>query len=85
MARRCVNCGTRKGMIRFEDKKFTVDHAGMTATVDGLSGWRCGACGEVEFDADSATVVMPRRATRWCCVSANASAKRSGAYGASSV
>ena len=22
--------------------------------VEGLSGWRCGACGEVEFDADSA-------------------------------
>lgn len=54
MARTCVNCGTRKGMTRFEGKKFAVDHAGMTATVGELSGWRCGACGEVEFDADSA-------------------------------
>jgi HTH-type transcriptional regulator/antitoxin MqsA len=26
----------------------------MGATVEGLSGWRCGACGEVEFDPDSA-------------------------------
>ena len=26
----------------------------MTASVQGLSGWRCGACGEVEFDAESA-------------------------------
>jgi HTH-type transcriptional regulator/antitoxin MqsA len=22
--------------------------------VEGLSGWRCAACGEVEFDADGA-------------------------------
>jgi len=54
MARRCLNCESRKGMTRFEDRSFTVKHAGMTATVKGLAGWRCGACGEVEFDADSA-------------------------------
>ena len=54
MARRCVNCETRKGMTRFEGETFTIDHAGMTATVKALSGWRCGACGEVEFDANSA-------------------------------
>jgi len=41
-------------MMRFENETFTIEHAGMTATVEGLSGWRCGACGEVEFDADSA-------------------------------
>ena len=40
MARKCVNCGTRKGMTRFDGETFTVDHAGMTATVKGLSGWR---------------------------------------------
>jgi HTH-type transcriptional regulator/antitoxin MqsA len=54
MARRCLNCGARKGMTRFAGETFTIEHAGMTATVEGLSGWRCGACGEVEFDADSA-------------------------------
>ena len=54
MARKCLNCETRKGMARFEGETFTIEHAGMTATVEGLSGWRCGACGEVEFDADSA-------------------------------
>jgi HTH-type transcriptional regulator/antitoxin MqsA len=54
MARKCLNCGTRKSMARFEGEAFTVDHAGMTTTVEGLSGWRCGACGEVEFDPDSA-------------------------------
>lgn len=54
MARKCVNCETRKGMTRFKGETFTIEHAGMTATVDGLSGWRCGGCGEVEFDAESA-------------------------------
>jgi HTH-type transcriptional regulator/antitoxin MqsA len=54
MARKCLNCEARKGMMRFENETFTIEHAGMTATVEGLSGWRCGACGEVEFDADSA-------------------------------
>ncbi len=54
MARKCLNCEARKGMMRFENETFMIEHAGMTATVEGLSGWRCGACGEVEFDADSA-------------------------------
>ena len=50
----CLNCEARQNMTRFEGESFTIDHAGVKATVDGLSGWRCGACGEVEFDADSA-------------------------------
>ncbi len=54
MARKCVNCETRKGMTRFKGETFTIEHRGMTAVVEGLSGWRCGGCGEVEFDADSA-------------------------------
>ena len=54
MARKCPNCDARKVMSRFEGETFTIRHAGMTAKLDGLSGWRCGACGEVEFDADSA-------------------------------
>jgi HTH-type transcriptional regulator/antitoxin MqsA len=54
MARKCVNCETRKGMTRFKGETFTIEHGGMTATVEGLSGWRCEGCGEVEFDADSA-------------------------------
>src|SRR5512140_2710875 len=41
-------------MIRFRDESFTVDHAGMTKRAEGLSGWRCTDCGEVEFDASSA-------------------------------
>jgi HTH-type transcriptional regulator/antitoxin MqsA len=54
MARKCLNCEARKGMIRFESETFTIEYAGMTATVEGLSGWRCVGCGEVEFDANSA-------------------------------
>jgi HTH-type transcriptional regulator / antitoxin MqsA len=54
MARKCLSCEARKDMTRFEGKRFTIEHAGMTARVEGLSGWRCGACGEVEFDAESA-------------------------------
>lgn len=54
MARKCLNCESRKGMTRFESKSFTIRHARMTAKVEGLSGWRCGACGEVEFDAGGA-------------------------------
>lgn len=54
MARKCVSCGDPEGMARFAGETMTVDHAGMTALVEGLSGWRCRACGEVEFDARSA-------------------------------
>jgi HTH-type transcriptional regulator/antitoxin MqsA len=31
-----------------------VEHAGEKVKVERLSGWRCGACGEVEFHAESA-------------------------------
>jgi HTH-type transcriptional regulator/antitoxin MqsA len=54
MARNCINCKSRKGMTHFENETFTIDHAGMSAKVKRLSGWRCDSCGEVEFDADSA-------------------------------
>lgn len=54
MARKCASCDSGTKMKRFERENFTVEHAGMTAVVKGLSGWRCGDCGEVEFDAESA-------------------------------
>lgn len=53
-SRPCVNCDSRKGMERFENETFTIEHSGMRAKVDGLSGWRCRACDEVEFDPKSA-------------------------------
>ena len=54
MPRKCASCGSRKDMIHFENESFTVEHAGRKAKVEGLSGWRCDACDEVEFDARSA-------------------------------
>jgi HTH-type transcriptional regulator/antitoxin MqsA len=54
MARRCRNCEGRKGLTRFDGETILVEHAGQRAKVEGLSGWRCGACGEVEFDPESA-------------------------------
>lgn len=54
MVRKCVNCEARKGMTHFKNETFTIEHAGATTTVKGLSGWRCEPCGEVEFHADSA-------------------------------
>ena len=54
MVRKCVSCGSRKDMVRFENKTFTVEHAGLKAKIVGLSGWRCSDCDEVEFDARSA-------------------------------
>ncbi|HEX7684642.1 MAG TPA: type II toxin-antitoxin system MqsA family antitoxin [Trinickia sp.] len=52
--RNCVNCGTRNGMARFENETFTIRHEGYTAKVHGLSGFRCKACEEIEFDPQSA-------------------------------
>jgi HTH-type transcriptional regulator / antitoxin MqsA len=54
MARKCINCEAQKAMIRFKDETFAIEHAGMSATVGGLSGWRCPDCDEIEFDAASA-------------------------------
>lgn len=54
MARKCAECESRKDMVRFKDEAFTIKHAGMTTKVEGLSGWRCAGCDEVEFDAASA-------------------------------
>ena len=53
-ARRSINCDSRKGMERFENKAFVVEHAWVCAQVKGLSGWRCPSCNEVEFDPQSA-------------------------------
>jgi HTH-type transcriptional regulator / antitoxin MqsA len=54
MPRNCVNCESGKAMTRFRNETFAIAHAGMKAKVEGLSGWRCGLCDEVEFDARSA-------------------------------
>jgi HTH-type transcriptional regulator / antitoxin MqsA len=54
MRRKCASCGSRKDMVRFENEAFVVQHDGRKAKIEGLSGWRCVACDEVEFDSQSA-------------------------------
>ena len=46
MARKCLNCETRKGMTRFEGEIFTIEHAGTTATLEGLSEIGRASCRE---------------------------------------
>jgi HTH-type transcriptional regulator / antitoxin MqsA len=52
MIRQCGACGARD-TTPFQDETFTIEHADMSASVESLSGWRCAACGEVEFDETS--------------------------------
>jgi HTH-type transcriptional regulator/antitoxin MqsA len=54
MVRHCSNCEDRNGLTRFEDEDFTIEYTGTTVIVEALSGWCCGTCLDVEFDADSA-------------------------------
>jgi HTH-type transcriptional regulator/antitoxin MqsA len=54
MPRHCLTCEGAGALTRFKGETFTIEHAGMSTSVDELSGWRCGSCGEVEFDAESA-------------------------------
>lgn len=49
----CANCGA-PGAVPFKGETFRVSHKGMSAEVEGLSGWRCSPCGEIEFDRRSA-------------------------------
>ena len=49
----CGSCGGTS-LTRFDGENITIDHAGLSSTVEGLSGWRCTTCSDVEFDADSA-------------------------------
>lgn len=49
----CGSCGARE-MIRFENETFVIDRQGHKIAVADLSGLRCGACGEVLFDAEAA-------------------------------
>jgi len=53
MNKQCGACGTRQ-LAPFESESFEIEYKGRRTTVEGLSGLRCGACGEVLFDADGA-------------------------------
>jgi HTH-type transcriptional regulator / antitoxin MqsA len=54
MAHHCQDCGAAGSMKRVDRETFTVKHGGTAAAVEGLSGWRCEACDDIMFDAESA-------------------------------
>jgi HTH-type transcriptional regulator/antitoxin MqsA len=49
----CADCDLAN-LIRFEHETFSIDHAGLATEIKDLSGWRCTACGQIEFDTESA-------------------------------
>jgi HTH-type transcriptional regulator/antitoxin MqsA len=51
--RPCVSCANG-AMQAFAGETFALTHDGLEESLSNLAGWRCGECGEVEFDADSA-------------------------------
>jgi len=54
MSKICTCCEAGAEMVPFEGETHRVDYRGRSVDVDGLSGFRCPACGEIEFDAASA-------------------------------
>lgn len=54
MTRTCLCCETGAEMLPFAGETHRIDYRGRTVDVDDLSGLRCPACGEIEFDAASA-------------------------------
>jgi HTH-type transcriptional regulator/antitoxin MqsA len=52
--RSCTSCGGSE-RVPFRGETFRISHRGLSAAVNGLSGWRCDDCGEIEFDPRSAT------------------------------
>lgn len=49
----CGQCGSDQ-RVRFDGESFRIEHRGDSIDVRDLAGFRCSACGEVEFDAQSA-------------------------------
>jgi len=54
MSRICLSCDTGAEMAPFSGETHSIDYRGATVDVEGLSGFRCPVCGEIEYDADSA-------------------------------
>lgn len=54
MSHICLSCDAGADMVPFSGETHRVDYRGATADVEGLSGFRCPACGEIEYDAESA-------------------------------
>jgi HTH-type transcriptional regulator/antitoxin MqsA len=49
----CGVCGIGT-LTRFENRTISIEHEGLAAKVEGLSGAECSACGDILFDPASA-------------------------------
>jgi HTH-type transcriptional regulator / antitoxin MqsA len=54
MTKLCVCCEAECEMVPFANETHQVVFRDMKVDVEGLSGFRCGACGEIEYDQESA-------------------------------
>ncbi|WP_320199247.1 type II toxin-antitoxin system MqsA family antitoxin [Agrobacterium sp. rho-13.3] len=54
MTELCMSCDSGARMEAFANETHRIDHRGLVTNVEGLSGFRCAACGEIEYDAQSA-------------------------------
>jgi motility quorum-sensing regulator/GCU-specific mRNA interferase toxin len=52
MTRICVCREAGAEMVPFKGETHQIDYRGQSLDVDGLSGFRCPACGDIEFDAE---------------------------------
>lgn len=50
----CIGCGATSVMVEFEQRSMQVAYKGLAQVLDGLAGWSCRQCGEIEFSASSA-------------------------------
>lgn len=50
----CMCCEVGAQMVPFSNETHLIEHRGAVIEVSNLSGRRCPACGEIEYDAQSA-------------------------------
>ncbi len=50
----CMCCDSGAEMFAFSNETHRIEHHGLDIEIEGLSGFRCPVCGEIEFDGESA-------------------------------
>lgn len=50
----CMCCDSGAKMSAFSNETHRIEHHGLVIEIEGLSGFRCPVCGEIEFDGESA-------------------------------
>ncbi len=54
MSETCVACGASLTMTPFDSEMSEILYGDLAAEVEDLQGKRCGVCGEIEYDPESA-------------------------------